>query len=321
MIRTLLLSSLAAASLLAGPGPARAEYPDRPIEVIVPVPPGGGLDLQARLLADVVEPFLKQKLVILNRPGGGGAVGMSVLLAAKPDGHTVAAVWNGPLTTNPHTQPVGYGVDDYVPIIQFSAAPFVLCAAPAFPANSGAELIEHLRKNPGTYTYGNEGAGGTLQLAAERIFRTLGVRVRPIAFRGASETLNNFLGGHITFYGGGVASILPHVKAGKAKCLLLTSAGKNEVLPQAASLTELAIPQAETVLWRAIIAPKGVPPERRVVLEAAFRQGAQSQRFLAFLKTLGETPMAAGPAEVGQLIRTELEELGKVARELGMKRP
>lgn len=315
-----LVSLIALLSLAAVVPPATAEYPDRPIQIIVPVPPGGGLDLQARLLAEVTEPFLKQKMVIINRPGAAGAVGMNVLMQAKADGYTVAAVWNGPLTTNPHTQQVAYGPDDYVPILQFSAAPFVLCAAPDFPAASGAELIEFLKKDPGKYTYGNEGVGGTLQLAAERIFGALGVRVRPIAFRGAAETANAFLGGHITFYAGGVASILPHARAGKAKCLLLTSAWKNEVLPQAASLTDLGIPQHETVLWRAVIGPKGVPADRLSLLEKAFRQGAESPRFRDFIKSLGERSLAAGPEEVRALIRSELEELGKVAAALGMKK-
>lgn len=313
------LGALVAWLLLTAP-PAGAQYPERPLEVIVPIAPGGGMDLQARLLAEVSEPFLKQKLVIVNKPGGGGSLGVSLLTQAAPDGYTIAAVWNGPLTILPATQKVAYAADDYVPILQFSAAPLVLCARADFPANDGRVLVAHLKDNPNKYTFGNEGVNGTTHLALERVFGALGVKVRPIPFGGASEVLKNFLGDHITFYAGGAASIAPHVKSGKAKCLLLSSAAKNEALPQATSLGELGIAREETLLWRAFVAPKGVTAERLALLERALRQGAETPRFREFIRKLGETPMAAGPAEVSALIRKESAALAKVAEALGLKR-
>jgi tripartite-type tricarboxylate transporter receptor subunit TctC len=181
-------------------------------------------------------------------------------------------------------------------------------------------LIDELKKNPGKYTYGNDGVGGTMQLAGERIFKALGVKVRPVPFGGAGETAKNFLGGHVTFYGGSIPPIMPHIKAGKAKALLLTSAADNEVLPTASGLKALGIPQEETVLWRAIIAPKGLPAEVLKTLEAAFRQGASQPRFKEFLKEQGEESVIAGPAEVNKLIREEYKALGEVAKDIGLKK-
>jgi tripartite-type tricarboxylate transporter receptor subunit TctC len=306
--------------LLAAVPSAWAAYPEKPIEIIVPSPPGGGTDIAVRLLAELTEPFLKQKLVVINKPGGGGTVGVSLLTQAKPDGYTLAGVWNSPLTASPHTLQVAYTPDDYQPILQISSAAYVLCAAPDFPADSGPELIAELKKNPGKYTYGNDGVGGTMQLAGERIFKALGVKVRPVPFGGAGETAKNFLGGHVTFYGGSVPPIMPHIKAGKAKALLLTSAAGNQALPTASGLKALGIPQEETVLWRAIIAPKGLPADVLKTLEAAFRQGASEPRFKEFLFAQGEDLVIAGPAEVGNLIREEYKALGEVATELGLKK-
>ncbi|MBI5581443.1 MAG: tripartite tricarboxylate transporter substrate binding protein [Deltaproteobacteria bacterium] len=311
---------LAMTMVLAMVHPVWAAYPEKPIEVIVPSPPGGGTDIAIRLLAEVTEPFLKQKLVVVNKPGGGGTLGVSLLTQAKPDGYTLAGVWNSPLTASPHTLQVAFTPDDYQPILQISSAAYVLCAAPDFPANNARELIEELKKNPGKYTYGNDGVGGTMQLAGERIFKALGVKVRPVPFGGAGETAKNFLGGHVTFYGGSVPPIMPHIKAGKAKALLLTSAADNAALPTASGLKALGIPQEETVLWRTIIAPKGVPAEVLKTLEAAFRQGASQPRFKEFLKEQGEELVIAGPAEVNQLIREEYKALGEVAKDIGLKK-
>ena len=299
---------------------AGAAYPEKPIEVIVPSPPGGGTDIAVRLLAELTEPVLKQKLVVVNKPGGGGTLGVSLLTQVKPDGYTLGGVWNSPLTASPHTLQVAFTPEDYQPILQISSAAYVLCAAPDFPASNAAELIAELKKNPGKYTFGNDGVGGTMQLAGERIFKALGVKVRPVPFGGAGETAKNFLGGHVTFYGGSIPPIMPHIKAGKAKALLLTSAADNAALPGASGLKALGIPQEETVLWRAIIAPKGLPADVLKTLEAAFRQGASQPRFKDFLKDQGEELVIAGPNEVKKLIQEEYKALGEVAKDIGLKK-
>ena len=299
---------------------AQAKYPERPIVLVVPSPPGGGTDTAARLLAEVTEPFLGQKIVVENKAGGGGTVGVAVVSQSKPDGYTLAAVWNSPITASPHTLPVTFTPDSYTPILKTSSTSYVLCAAPDFPANDGKELIEAIRANPGKYTYGNDGVGGTMQLAAERIFREAGIKARGVPFGGAGETLKNFLGGQVTLYGGSISPIAPHVQAGKAKCLLLTSAERNPALPQASSLKDVGLPHAETVLWRALLGPKDLPADKVAVLESAFRKGAETDRFKAFLQQQGEVLTLAGPEELKQLIVAELKALGEVAAAIGIKK-
>jgi tripartite-type tricarboxylate transporter receptor subunit TctC len=312
------LAALVAVGAL--PGAAQEKYPSRPIQLIVPSPPGGGTDIFGRQLAELVDPILGAKIVVENKPGGGGTVGTTLVTQAKPDGYTLGMIWNSPLTTSPHSLQVPYTPDSYTPIIQIGSSSYVICAQPDFPASTGKEFIEHLKKNPGKYTYGNDGVGGTMQLAAERIFGHFGVKVRPVPFGGAGETARNFLGGHVDFYGGSLPPIIPHVTAGKAKCLILTSAANNPALPSASGLADLGAPEMETVLWWGVIGPKGLPADKVQTLEAAFRKAAESPRFKEVQAKQGATSVIRRPEEMAKLIRAEHAALGEVARSLGLQR-
>ncbi len=295
-------------------------YPARPITMIVPAPPGGGTDVFARSLAEIVEATLKQKVVIENRAGGGGTLGVTQVVAGRPDGYTLGFIWNSPLTTSPHSLQVAYTPENYRAVMSIGFSSYVLCGQPAFPATNASEMIAKL-KEPGTrFTYGNDGVGGTMQLAAERIFAATGVKMRGIPFGGAGETAKNFLGGHVDFYGGSLPPILPHVQAGKAKCFLLTSAGDNAALPGAQGLNALNIGAQETVLWWGLIAPSGTPDAIVTVLEKAFIDAANSDKFKDVLERQGATRRILDGKATGQLVRDELEALGAVAKSLGIER-
>lgn len=302
----------------ASPAAAQEKFPTRPIEIIVPTPPGGGTDITARLLAELAEPMLGQKVVVVNKAGAGGTLGMSAVVQAKPDGYTLGGLWNAPLTMTPHSQAVPYSLQDYVAISLVDTAPMVMCTQPDFPANSGKEFIEVIRNNPNKYTYGNDGVGGTIQLSFERIFTKLGIKARPVPFGGAGETLKNFLGGHVSIYAGSIPPIVSHVKAGAAKCLLLTSKEKSAAVPQAASLSELGIPETATYLWHGIVGPKGIPRDRIAILEKAFAQAAKSDKFRQMMEAKGVTVDGSGAAEFRKLIDTEFKAMGEVVTSLGM---
>ena len=177
----------------------------------------------------------------------------------------------------PHQIAVPYKPDDYVPITLANSAPLVFCVKPDFPARDGKEFIELLRKNPGKYTYGGDGIGGTVHLAGERIFTKLGVsgNARIIPFNSAGETLQNFLGGHVDIYGGSFPPIMPHLKDKAMRCVLVTSAERSFVAPDVTALADLGIAGEATPVWGGLIAPKGTPADRIAVLEKAFsRSGA-----------------------------------------------
>lgn len=299
---------------------AQDKYPSRPIEIIVHYAPGGGTDILMRELAQIVEPMLGQKIVIVNKPGGGGILGVAAVTQANPDGYTLGGVANAPLTMVPHIQPAPYSPSDYTPVSLVDTVPTVMCVKTAFPADKAKELIEQLRKNPGKYTYGTDGVGAIIQLSFERIFLRLGVKARPVPFGGAGETLKNFLGGHVDFYGGSIPTILPYVKDGTAKCLLLTSPDRVTSLPQASGLAELGIADAATLTWHGVIAPKGLAADRLALLERTFQQAARSPKFLESMEKRGLKVVATNGAEFRKLIDSEYTAMGQVVKAIGLAR-
>lgn len=308
----------AVASMVAGNVAAQEKFPSKPIEIIVPTAAGGGTDIAFRMLAEIAESSLGQKVVVSNKVGGGGFIGMTSIVRAKPDGYTLGGLWNAPLTMTPHMQPAPYSPNDYAALTLADSAATIFCTKPDFPANNGKEFIEALKANPGKYTYGNDGIGGTLHLAAERIFAKVGAKARPVPFGGAGETLKAFLGGHIDIYAGSITPILPYTKDNQAKCLLVTTAKKVDAVPQASSLTDIGVPETQTVLWHGLIGPKGIPPDRMAILEKAFRDAARSDKFRQYMQTRGIEVEASSGADFRKLIDTEYVAMGEVMKSLGL---
>jgi tripartite-type tricarboxylate transporter receptor subunit TctC len=238
--------------------------------------------------------------IVVPAPAGGGTDGFFRLVAKEAEPF---------LNQSPH---------DYVPVIQLSQSPYVFCVAPAFPAKDGKGFIEELRRNPNKYTFGNDGVGGTGQLAAQRIFRSLKVSVRDVPFKGAGETLNNFLGGHVDIYVGSISTIMPHVKGGKARCLLVSSAARTPTMTEASGLADLGIPGEETLLWRAILAPKGAQPELVAKLETAFEKAMQTPATRKFCEDAGEQIVIRKGADLRRMLDSEYAALGAVAQSLNI---
>jgi tripartite-type tricarboxylate transporter receptor subunit TctC len=297
---------------------AQTDYPTRNIEVIVPAPAGGGTDVAARQLTRHLEAELGVSLAILNVAGGGGSVGVTQFTQASGDGYTLLATWNSPITTVPQVQPVNYSVDDFTPIASTSETAYTLCVQPDFPAETGEEFLAELEANPGAYTYGNDGIGGTMQLAAERIFQARGIDAIPIPFGGAGETLQNFLGGHVDIYGGSIAPALGYVEQGDAKCLLVTSAQPVEALPDAAGLEEVGLAEHETLLWRAVLGPQGMDAEAAERIADALDVAVHQPEYVEFLASVGEQPNVLRGAELEERLRREYDALAEVAASLGL---
>jgi tripartite-type tricarboxylate transporter receptor subunit TctC len=314
-MRSIRLTHALAAVLLLG---AATTVAAEAIRLIVPTAAGGGTDGFFRVLAKEATPFFKDPIVVINAPGAGGTIGVAQMVHATPDGQTLAAVWLGPVTVSPHTMKVPYTPNDYIPVIQLTSAPYVFCVHPDFPATDGKSFIEELRKNPDKYTYGDDGAGGPGQLAAERIFRAMKVSARDIPYKGAGETLTGFLGKHIDIYVGSVPPILQYAQIGQAKCVLLSSAERVASLPSASGLRDLGIAEDETILWRAVLAPKGTPPAKIAELEAGFEKAANQPATRKFLDDAGEQLLIRKGAALRQYIDKEYEALGKLTKELNL---
>ena len=289
-----------------------------PLTIIWPSPPGGGGDIYFRIFAKVIEQDFGVPVVVTNISGGGGSIGVAKMVNSKPDGTTVAGAWTGPISIAPHTLGVSYTPDDYIPIMLFSSAPYVICTRPDFPANTATELLELLKKNPNKFSFGTDGPGGLGQLAATRAFLAFGITQRDIPYKGAGESRVGLLGGHVDMYVGSIPPILQFIQSNTVKCLLITAAKRAKVLPLTTSLSEIGIPGEETVLWRAIFAPRETPPERIAYLEKILEAAARSPEAMKFLDEVGETlEIIKGPALALQL-KNEYEKFRTVVNAAGL---
>lgn len=312
------IALIGAAALALTAVPALADYPERTIELTIPANAGGGTDTSARKLALLLEEKLGVSIAVLNVSGGGGSVGASQFMQAKPNGYSLFATWNSPLTTVPQVQKVAYSLDSFTPIASTSETAYTLCVKTEFPATTGEEFLSELASNPDKYTYGNDGIGGTMQLAAERIFQSRDIRAIAIPFGGAGETLQNFLGGHVDIYGGSISTVLPYVESGEAKCPIVTSAADVPALPGASGLAQLGLESEETLLWRAILGPKDLDPAIVDTLIAAITESVNDPSYVEFLATKGEVPNVVTGDALGARLQAEYDALSKVSKSLGL---
>lgn len=306
--------------LLGLASPALAQGFDRPIRIIVPIAPGGGTDVFARLLAEIVSTSLGQPIVVENRPGASSTIGTQLVAEQRPDGTTLLFTANSPLTSAPHVMSVRHTLDQLEPMFVVGHTGFALCVRADSPIRDAAGLVAHLRANPGRVTYGTDGVGGNMHLAAERALRRLGLEATMVPFQGAAQTLTAFSGGHIDLYGGSIAVAMPAIRDGRARCLLLTQAGDHPDVPGGSGLRSLGIAEEETLIWWGMLAPRGVPADRMAALNAAFAAAWRTERFQEQLRRSGVTPQFRDGAQMAALIREESAALARVVQTVGLER-
>jgi tripartite-type tricarboxylate transporter receptor subunit TctC len=309
------------ALLIPGP-PAQAAgetYPERPIQLVVPAGAGSSTDTIMRSLVQAAAPLLGQSIVILNRPGASGIIGIGFVTRAEPDGYTVAGVTNGPLTMAPHVATANYQPSDYRIVAMITQATGVLCVHPDFPAGNAREFLAALRNNPDKYTFGSDGVGGFVQFATARIFEPAGIRQRMIPYQGADQTVTAFLSNSIDIYAGAIATIVPFVAEGKAKCLLTTTARRFAALPDVESLADVGMPQSETRLWRAVVAPRDVPQDRFDRLRDILIKAAATPEFKTMAEKRGEEVWDISAEDANKYAQDEFLQMERLAKELRLK--
>ncbi len=314
--RMLLLAAMA----LAAPALAQSPGFERPIRIIVPIAPGGGTDVFARLLAEIIGTSLGQPIVVENRPGASSTIGTQFVAEQRADGTTLLFTANAPITAAPHVMTTRYTLDQLDPMFIVGHTGFTLCVRQDSPITTAQELIAAMRAAPGRMTYGTDGVGGNMHLAAERLFRALGLEATMVPFQGAAQTLTAFSGGHIDLYGGSIAVAMPAIRDGRARCLMLTQRAQHPEVPTAAGLDALGVPNEETLIWWGMLAPRGMPADRRAALMTAFEAAWRTERFQTQLARSGVTPIFRNSAASAALITEENEALARVVRQIGIER-
>jgi tripartite-type tricarboxylate transporter receptor subunit TctC len=268
-------------------GAPAQEYPTKPINLLICMQPGAGLDVGVRIIAQEATKTLGQEVVPVNKPGGGGSVAAGILASSKGDGYTLMACTNGCLTNIPHLESVPYDpLKDVTPIIQFGQVITGIVVRSDSPYKSFKEFIDGARKNPGKLTYGFPGVGTAPHLAIEHVMLEDKVDISTVPFDGAVPAVTALLGGHVTACGISTSGFLQHLKAGKVKVLAITGDKRISVVPDVPTLYELGYPYGVLVDLYYIAAPKGIPPAAMQKVEGAVLKAMETQGFRTLAESL-----------------------------------
>jgi tripartite-type tricarboxylate transporter receptor subunit TctC len=275
--RNITLGALLALATAMSPAWA-ADYPTRPIELVVPSSPGGGTDVMARNFAEAARKYLPQPFVVTNKPGVSGGLGIGEVQRAAPDGYKVAVLISE-LAIIPHLGMIKFGVQDFIPIARLNADPGTVTVRADAPWNTIDEFLAHARKNPGTVAMGNAGSGSIWHLAAAAVEHTSGVKFNHVPFQGAAPSVVALLGGHVDAITVSPAEIGPHVASGKLKVLGMMSEQRlGGQYAGAPTFKEKGI-DLTVGTWRGLGVPLGTPPEVVAVLREATRKAAAEPAF------------------------------------------
>ena len=302
---------------------AQAEYPDRAITVIVPFPPGGASDMTARLLTKKLAERVGQSVVVDNRGGANGSIGAAALKQAKPDGYTFLVGSIGVFGINPALfKDLRYNpLEDFDLLSVAVRTPNVLVANPGFPANTVAELVEYLKKNPDKVTFASSGTGSSDHLTAALFLQKTGTTGIHVPYKGGGPAISDLMSGHANVSFQNLGAIAQHVKSGKLKALGVTSAARAPALPDVPTMVEAGVKDLEVYSWQAAAAPKGLPADVRKKLEAELIASATAPDIKAQFEAVGFEVVASNGDAFRKFLTGEIArwknviEVGKISAE------
>ena len=314
---TALVLAAAFASASAWP----QEYPNRPIRMIVPFSAGGATDLLSRELGHALTERWRQQVVIDNRPGAGGIIGLDLGAKATPDGYTLVMCSSSTLAVGPAlgTKLPYHPIKNFTPIAEAAIIPIVLVVHPTVAARSLRELIQLAKAKPGQLAYGSNGVGTTTHIAGEVFKRVAGIALVHVPYKGGSAAISDAIGGQIPLLFGAVSTPLPHIRAGKLRALAVTSARRFPAMPDLPTVADTGLPGYEVISWNGVLAPAGTPQDIIAKLNAAFVKAIRAPQLRDKLLASGFEPVGSTPEEFGTHIRAETAKWAKVVKATGMK--
>ncbi len=302
-----LLVSLLLAACLCATAHAQS-WPQKPVKVIVPFPPGGVTDAVARITADWLTQRLGQAVVAENRPGASGAIAAEAVARAEPDGYTLLSAAAPQLAVVPHVQKINYDpVKDFAPISIVGANSFVLGCNANAPAKTLKELIDLARARPGQLNYASPGQGSVGHLSMALLLARAGVKMEAVLYKGGGPAVADMVAGHVPCYFGNLNELLPHVGSGRVRLLATSGSRRETALPNVPTVAEQGYPGFRTATWNGYVAPAGTPREvvERIAREIA--AACKDAAFAARLEKIGVDPVCGTPAQFAQAIREDLQ--------------
>lgn len=316
-MRTMLMSLALAGSLASGHAVAQ----ERPVRLIVPFPPGPGVDLIARTVSTPLSQKLGQNIVVDNRPGAGSVIGADLAAKSPPDGNTLLFVnlgfaINAAIMTKLPYDPLR----DLAPVTVVATQPHILVVNPAVPVKTVRDLVALAKSKPGEVTYASSGNGTGPHLVGEMFSNLVGVRMNHIPYKGANPALVDVIGGHAQIMFATLVSSLPHVQSGKLRPIAVTSVKRTRHLPEVPTMIESGIPDFEAVGWYMVMAPARTPAPVMARLQAGVAEALTDPTVRERLSGDGAELVASKPADAMRFLQTEIKRWGAVAKAAGLKR-
>ena len=308
------------AALLMATVPARAEYPDRTIRIVVPFPPGAFNDTLGRIVAQKLGEAWGVPAVVENRPGGGTLIGTDSVAKAPPDGYTLLVV-AFPFAVNPSLYAkLPYDtVKDFAPLILAGQTPNLLVVNNDVPVHSVKELIDAAKAKPGSLSYGSTGSGSSNHLSMELFRLMTGVNIVHVPYKGSAPMVTDLLGGHVQVAFDNTPNVLPQVKAGKLRALAITSTTRHQMVPDVPTVAEAGVPGYEVGVWFGIVAPAGTPPAVLAKLNGELNRMLAMPDVKQKFADQGVDPVGGPPERFAEHIRVQIEKWSKVVKESGAK--
>ena len=315
LLRILFVLSFALASVV--PAHAQGAWPDHALRIIVPFPPGGPADVTARIAGAELTQALGQAVVIENKPGAGGNIGMAEGGKAPADGYTLTLAPVGNLTVSPYIySKLPYDpVKDFAPVTVLAAVPNVLVVNPSLGVKSLRDLIALAKAKPGTLNFASPGNGSGPHLAGELLKRMAGIELVHVPYNGVAPAINAVLAGDVQLFFAQTSAALPQVKAGKVVPIGVASLRRIDAAPDLPTIAESGLPGFDVTSWYALVAPAGTPPERIARVQGAIAKAFARPDVREKIAGLGAQPVADTPEEFAALLRSESERWRTLARE------
>ncbi len=300
---------------------AFAQYPAKPIRLVVPFPAGESVDATARLVGQSWSAALGAQILVDNRGGAGGTIGSEAVARSAPDGYTL--LWGnvGPLAIGPGLyKKLGYDVaKDFEPVSLVATLPFVLFASPVLPANSVTELVAYAKAHPGEINFGSTGMGSGLHLIAELFKSVAGIQIVHVPYKGVAQALPEMMSGKVQIAFNTIPAFLPHVKTGRLKALAITAASRSPLLPEVPAMPEVGLAEVQGGSWHAVVAPTGTPREIIGKLNQTLVATVALPELRTQLLNQGAQPVGSSPEELRKFMQAEAEKWARVIRSSGAR--
>jgi tripartite-type tricarboxylate transporter receptor subunit TctC len=295
---------------LAAPAVFAQAYPAKPVNIVVPFPPGGGADALTRIMQPALGKLWNETIIVENKPGASGMIGADVVAKASPDGHSLIMSSTGGITEK--------NLSQFAPVTLVSASPYVVVTNPKVPVSNVRELVAFAKKNPGKLTFGSSGTGAASHLSAELFKSVAGIDMLHVPYKGTGQAVTDLVGGQIDVMFAPAQAVMPHVQAGKLKALAVTSAARSNALPSLPTVAESGVPGYEAIGWFGLFAPAATPKAVVAKISADANKVLAEPEVKQKMLVMGAEPSGNTPEQFAKFVRDDQAKWSKLMKERGI---